>query len=148
MMAACFIGLVGCISFGKTPTEFRQRASGTVEFSTPLALRPTYEIIKINTERCQTGDAGKADLQALGRFTMDTTNLTAETNIDEASGSATIDVRFRNVAANTLMQDIVLTAGAGGTHVIIYKLNDKEKWTTAALAVQGWLSGETACYKR
>ena len=147
-LAGLFIALLsGCVSFPKTQDQFRSSAVSAHSFSVPQSLQTAYELIAKNTIRCHSGDTSQMSMVGGSFFVFPTGSTRVEGKLEEASGQAVISVRFSNQTADGLMQVIDLKrVTETETQVLVHRLNDTKKWTSATQSVEGWFNGGTSCF--
>ena len=139
--------LAGCISFPKSPTEFRAKAAGKSEFTADASLQDAYELVARNTIRCHQGDSNQISMIGGAFFVYPTGSTRVEGRIDPSSGVATITVTFFNMVGGGLLQVIDFArVDASHTMVVVHRTNDTKKWTSATESVKTWFSGSTECY--
>lgn len=150
LTAALLVGLLsGCVSFPQTHEEFRSTAAGAHMFSVEEPLQSAYEVVARNTIRSHSGDTSQMSMVGGRFFVFPTDSTRVEGKLDEAAGTAIISINYFNrVAGGGLLQVIDLSrTGDGRTQVVVHKLNDSKKWTTAKEAVESWFHGSSSCFR-
>ena len=141
--------LSGCVSFPQTHDEFRSAAAGTSTFYVMASLQDSYELIAKNTIRCHSGDTNQMSMAAGAFFVFPTDSTRVEGKFDQAAGTAIISINYFNKAVGGGLLQVIDLASTdeGGTKIIVHKLNDTKKWTTATESVESWFQGSMSCFR-
>ena len=151
IIAACVlsISLSGCITFPKSTDEFRASSATPYRFTVEHSLRDAYELVAKNTIRCHQGNDSQMAMVGGAFFMFPAASARVEGSINEAAGTAVVSIHYFNPVASGLLQVIDFhSESPASTNVIVYKLNDATKWTTASEAVERWFNGDTFCYQQ
>ena len=139
--------LSACFSFPKTADDFRRDRAGALEFAVNLPLDESYNLIASNTIRCHEGTTSQMSMIGSSFIVFPTGGTRVKGDIDEDATRASIEVRFSNVTARGVLQVIDLEAlEESRTRIIVHRLNDSVKWTSATQYVRDWFDGSTTCY--
>ena len=150
-IASCLliVSLSGCVSFPKSTDDFRASSPKPYTFAVEHTLRDTYELVAKNTIRCHEGNASQMAMVGGAYFMFPTGSTRVEGSIDEAAGTAVVSIHYFNPVGSGLLQVIDFRSESpGSTKIIVHKLNETTKWTTATQAVERWFNGDTFCYRQ
>jgi len=139
-------GLPSCVTFPKSPEEFRSSAPERRDFFVNVSLTEAYELVARHTIRCHQGDF-TVQIPVLAPCTY-ATLFFVEANggstrvkgaLDEDKGTATVAMNFSNPTSSGLLQVIDFTrVDTEQTRVIAHQLNTARKWKTATASVEGY----------
>lgn len=141
--------LCGCVSFPQTSDELRAGSPSTYTFTVEHSLRDAYDVVAKNTIRCHEGNSSQMAMVGGTYFSFPTGSTRVEGKIDESAGTAIVSIHYSNPVGSGLLQVIDFQSESPATtKLIIHKLNETTRWTTATQAVERWFDGDTFCYRQ